>query len=264
MKKVIIQFISFLLLFFGMWWGLSFIDWRGVLKVEETSQNIEKELGSFVWESIEQSTTIVDKDEIKLPIDSILQTLCNRNEIDTTTIKLYIIKEKEVNAFALPDGYLILHTGLIEAVDSPEELCGVMAHELAHIKLGHYMDKLIKEVGMATLAGIVSGNKNLSQIVHLLSSTAFSRKAEKEADIQAIRYLLKAGVEAEALASFMSKISTENTKEDAEYWEWFSTHPNAASRATYIIEEAKKLKSADFKQTPLLHPATWEKMKAVL
>ncbi len=70
------------------------------------------------------------------------------NDIDRDKIKVHLLFKDEVNAFALPDGHLVIFSGLILESENPEELSGVLAHELAHIELNHVMTKLMREVGL--------------------------------------------------------------------------------------------------------------------
>ncbi len=264
MKKVISQSIIFCVVFFGLWGGLAQVNWRGLFRVEEKSQSIEKELGQLLWESIKDTQQEVTDKEVVAPVDSILTKLCQSNEIERKKIKLHIVEDGNVNAFALPDGYMVINSALIEQANSPEELCGVMAHELAHIELRHSMNKLVKELGLATLIGFMSGNGNIAQVVHHLSSTAFSRQTEEEADLKAIEYLTHAQVSAEPLATFMYKMSERENKELSQYTQWFSTHPQSEERAKYIIEHSAKWQGKKFKPTPLLHASTWQTVQEQL
>lgn len=89
-----------------------------------------------------------------------------------------------MNAFSLPDGHLIVFSGLILNSDSPEELAGVVGHELAHIELNHVMKKLVKEVGLSTLISLITGNSGsdmIKETAKTLSLTAFDRNLEKDA-----------------------------------------------------------------------------------
>ncbi|MCX8473257.1 MAG: M48 family metalloprotease, partial [Sediminibacterium sp.] len=81
-------------------------------------------------------------------IDSIVTHICKSNKIDRETIIVHVLNKDEINAFALPNGHLIIYSGLIHNSDNQEELTGVISHEIAHIELNHVMKKLVKEIGL--------------------------------------------------------------------------------------------------------------------
>ncbi|MDZ7607365.1 MAG: M48 family metallopeptidase [Cyclobacteriaceae bacterium] len=135
--------------------------------------------------------------------------MCDKNDIDRDKIKVHLLFKDEVNAFALPDGHLVIFSGLILESENPEELSGVIAHELAHIKLNHVMTKLMREVGLSVLLSMASGGGGdmLRETAKMLSSTAFDRALEKEADIKAVDYLIEANISPEPFATFLLPLS---------------------------------------------------------
>lgn len=94
----------------------------------------------------------------------------------------------------------------------------------------------------------------------MLSSSAFDRNLEKEADIKAVDYMLNANVNPEPFADFLYKLS-ETEHESTKYLTWISTHPDSKERAEYIIEYSKA-KGTEFK--PILTNETWGKLKITL
>jgi len=160
MLKPILQFGAIAALFFLVWFGLDRIDWMTIFQVEKTTKNIEEKLGDLYWDILKKvNDEITDKDVVA-PIDSLLTRICERNDIDREKIKLHLVDKDEVNAFALPDYHMVVYTGLIEDCENEAELCGIIAHELAHLEKGHIMQKLVKEVGLAVLISMTSGNGN--------------------------------------------------------------------------------------------------------
>lgn len=101
----------------------------------------------------------LESDTVLAPLDSLLSHLCEANDIERDKIKLHVVQSNEVNAFAFPDNHLVVFTSLIAKCENQEELCGVMAHEIAHMQKGHIMKKLVKEVGLSALVGMASGDK---------------------------------------------------------------------------------------------------------
>lgn len=195
------------------------------------------------------------------PLDSIITRICKSNNIERTKIKVHVIKNDEINAFALPSGFLIIYSGLISNANNPEELAGVISHEIAHIELNHVMKKLVKEIGLSALITIATGRNSadgIKEIARILSSTAFDRNLEKEADLKAADYLINSQINPQPFADFLYLLA--GTEHEAlKYLSWVSTHPDLKKRAEYIVEYGKD-KSSEYKT--LLSKKTWAKLKA--
>ena len=168
-----------------------------------------------------------------------------------------------MNAFALPGRRLVIHSGLIRNAQGPDEVAGVLAHELAHSELGHIRQKLIKEAGLTLLMAWISGNLGFeNNVIHemarVLSSTAFDRKYESEADRCAVEYLKKAGVNPNGLAKFMDRLA-KNESAGPIPMEWLSTHPASAKRAQYIRQSAGLSDSTQYQIS--LEPESWKALQ---
>ena len=263
MKKIIIQGTITILLFFGSWYTIKQIDWVKIFKVEKVAGKTAQKLGDFLWKTIKNSEEENKQKHVVKSIERIVNHICKSNNIDPEKIKTHVLHKQEINAFALPNGHLIVHSGLILNSDNQEELIGVICHEIAHIELNHVMKKLVKEIGLSVLISMTtggSGSEIIKETAKMLSSSAFDRSLEKEADIKAVDYLVSAKVNPEPFANFLYKLSN---KEHAatEYLKWISTHPDSRERAEYIIEYSKN-KSTDYE--PILSIETWEKLKIEL
>lgn len=261
--KILLQGTASVALFFTCWFGLSQINWEGILKVEKQGSNTEAKLGDLLWELFQKAD-----DEIKTPIvvksvDSLVTKICTANKIERKSIKIHILEKDEINAFALPNGHLIVYSGLILNAENQEELTGVLSHELAHIQLNHVMKKLIREVGLSVLISMTTGNGGteiLKEVAKKLSSTAFDRNLEKEADLTAVDYMLQAKIDPEPFANFLYKLS-DNENEATSLLTWISTHPDSKERAEYIIESLKDRKGS---YQEVIQKSTWAHLKSAL
>lgn len=259
MKKIIIQGAITILLFFGIWYALKQIDWVTVFKVQKTTDKTEQKLGELFLEVFTQTEEENKNTHVVNSIDSIVTHICKSNKIDREKIKVHVLNKDEINAFALPNGHLIIYSGLIYNSDNQEELTGVICHEIAHIELNHVMKKLVKEIGLSVLISMTTGNGGaeiIKEAAKMLSSSAFDRNLEKEADIKAVDYLTAANVNPEPFANFLYKLS-DKEHEAAKYLRWFNTHPESKERAEYIIAYSKD-KLTDYK--PILSNETWERL----
>ena len=238
MSKVTSQGLIIVCLFLVTWQLLKQIDWMDVIGVEALTEKTEEKLGELYWDLFKTEGRESTDEALHRRIDSLIEKICFHNQINKTKIKLHILEKDEVNAFVLPDGHLILFTGLIDFVENEDELSGVLAHEIAHMELSHVSQKLIKEVGLSTLISITTGGAGteiIKETAFLLSSTAFDRSMEKEADLQAVTYMMNAGMSVESFADLLSRMGKEDHQTASRYLSWISTHPDPNDRAAYIL-----------------------------
>lgn len=260
MKKLLIQGFITILLFFCVWLGLSQIDLRGFFKVQEKADNTEEKLGEYFLEVYKQTEEENTNSTVIHAVDSIVNYICEANDIDRSEIKLHVFNTSEINAFALPDGHLLVYSGLILNAGNPEALAGVISHEIAHIELNHVMKKLIKEIGLSILISMATGNNTtdaIGETAQMLSSTAFDRSFETDADIRAVDYMIKADVDPEPFANFLYTLD-DGGSDILENLSWLSTHPASKERAKYIVDYIKD-ESKDYKS--VLSLDTWNKLQ---
>jgi len=263
MRKTIIQGLITIMLFFSTWFVLTQIDWVSVFRVQKVTEKTEEKLGELFWEIFQKSEKEDKNPFVVNSVDSIVTKICSANKIDRKFIKVHILDKEDINAFALPNGHLIVYSGLIINSDNQEELSGVISHEIAHIQLNHVMKKLVKEIGLSVLISMTTGkggSEIIKETAKMLSSSAFDRGLEKEADIKAVDYLINARVNPEPFANFLYKLS-DMENETTKYLTWISTHPDSKERAKNIIEYSRD-KKVTFEA--ILTNDTWDKLKEKL
>lgn len=259
-QKIVFQFVVLVAIFFGLWFGLSQINYVDRAQIEKFSKDNEKKLGELILNTIKRTDKVVDNDSAKSIIDSIGRRICESSKIPYDSIKIHIIKNEEVNAFALPDNNMIIYTGLIDYAKNAEEVAGVMAHEIGHMQNKHVMKKLVKEIGFAmlfTIAGGDAGYEIMRETARVLSSTAFDRSQEAEADTYAVELMAKANIDPEHMANFLFRLAKDHDM--PEELVWVSTHPESKERAAEII--AKK-KAYTFESKPVLK-TSWKEVKDI-
>ncbi|MFZ9300841.1 MAG: M48 family metallopeptidase [Chitinophagaceae bacterium] len=261
MKKLLLLLFIVVGILAGIGFIVSSVDWIKLFKLEKFTQKTEQQLGDLLWESYSKGEKESNDPIVLKAVDSLVTSVCMANKIDRKNIKLHIFEKSDVNAFAFPGGRLAVYTGLIRESKNQNELIGVVSHELAHIQLRHVMKKLIKEIGLSVLISIATGTGDvavISDIVKTLTSTAFDRSLEKQADIKAIDYMVNASIDPLPLADFMQRLADEQQMPGSEYLSWMSTHPESAERAAYIREYAGS-KVQEKKKT--IADATWVAVK---
>ena len=259
MKKLIFKFLVLVGIIIITWFSFTQFNWRELLKVETIKSESKQKVGDLVWESVTNIETEISDKASKKYIDTLVEKICYSNHIDPNRIKVHIIQKSEENAFALPDDHLVIYSQLITSCQSEEELAGVLAHEIAHMQLNHVMKKLGKEIGLSVILATTTGNNPviIQKIAHLLSSTAYDRKLETEADLKGVEYLINAQINPKGLAAFLMKLSKHEKNIISEI-DVISTHPDSKSRASKILKIANKTKQ---KYHPVLQNSSWKQLQ---
>jgi len=152
--------------------------------------------------------------------------------------RVRVLDLKPVNAFALPGGYVFILRGLLEDAESPNEVAGVLAHEMGHVIRRHGTEALIRQVGLLIVFSAMFGEagQGMADLGAVLAGLAYSRDAELEADRTAVTLLQDAGLEVAGLASFFRRLESENGDLPGAL-SLLSTHPPSGERAA-LVEQA--------------------------
>jgi predicted Zn-dependent protease len=244
--------------FVALFFWLRSIDWVGMFDLEKHTRDTEEKLGDLFWEHLGDEGDQITDTLTVAAMDSLVSRLCDANGLPRDHVKVHVFRADVVNAFAMPGGHLVVNSALIEDCKSPEQLCGVLAHEMAHIELRHVMKKLVREVGMSVLVNITTGGGDggqIGEVVGALSSKAFDRDMEREADMKAVDYLTNASIDPHPFADFLYLTGN---GESEEAFEWLSTHPSSKERMEYVLAEIGK---RQFEVKPVISVSTWEELK---
>jgi Zn-dependent protease with chaperone function len=144
--------------------------------------------------------------------------------------KWYVAEDPAINAFAIPGGYVVVNTGLIQAADSAEEVAGVLAHEVQHVELRHTLKNMVHTLGLRAALDLTLGDVSgtaLGDIAATLGELKFSRDLESEADRHGLEALKRAGIAPQGMVSFFDKLSKQDGAAPPEL---LSTHPAGAER----------------------------------
>lgn len=164
-----------------------------------------------------------------------------------------VVNAADINAFALPGGYMYVHRGLIEAARNENELAAVIAHEMAHVAERHGTEQATKAYGAQAGLGILGqflGGKDgrigiAEQVIGSLGINAlfmkFSRGAEEEADRVGLQMLARAGYDPMAMASFFELLAAQRQRNPGAVEQFFSSHPAPANRAAKARSAAQSL-----------------------
>lgn len=201
--------------------------------------SLEKEiaLGRDFAASVEASSKLVEDSIITEYVNRLGQNLV-RNSDTKVPFTIKVIDSDEINAYALPGGFMYVNSGLILAAEDEAELAGVMAHEIAHVAARHATRQLTRSQ-MFSLASIplifVGGGvgfavQQAAGLAVPLSMMKFSRSFEAEADYLGVEYLFKTGYDPEALISFFERIQVQEKQKPGFVSKAFAGHPQTSDR----------------------------------
>lgn len=204
----------------------------------------EVALGRQLAAEVDRSAKLVTDPIITEYVNRIAQNLVLHSDAKVPfTIK--VIDANEVNAFALPGGFLYVNRGLLEAADNEAEVAGVMAHEIAHVTARHGIEQASKgqllqwgSLPLIFLGGL--GGFIIQQVAGIalpLTFLKFSRGAEKEADRLGAQYMWASGYDPNSLITFFEKLQAREKNKPGTLEKIFSTHPMTGDR----IEEVREL-----------------------
>lgn len=235
----------------GSWWEKVFGG------VENSS---EKTMGAQGHEALKKSPGFYNNAADLNRVAAIARPLCKVVDRKDLTYRFTILNTDEVNAFALPGGYVYVTRGLLKTVKNNDELAAVMAHELAHINKKHGI-RQAEKAGLMTALVLAMGLKDETQkyqkvaaIAAFFSNMKFSRDDEYEADKIAVQYSQKAGFNPYGMGAFLERINKDNAL--TKVTKYFSTHPPTVERIKRANAEAKKVSGKAPPVTTSSAPAT--------
>ena len=205
--------------------------------------SVEREvaLGRQLAAEYDRRSKLVD-DPITLEfVNRVAQNLVLNSDAKVPfTIK--VVDANDVNAFALPGGFLYVNRGLIEAAENEAELAGVLAHEIGHVAARHGMEQASKGelMNYASIPLIFLGGwagmiiQNVAGLAVPLTFLKFSRGAEKEADRLGAQYLWAAGYDPRAMVSFFEKLQANEKKKPGTLAKIFMSHPMNSERSVEV------------------------------
>jgi predicted Zn-dependent protease len=160
--------------------------------------------------------------------------------------RVKLVDASDINAFALPGGFLYVNRGLVESVRSEGELAGVLAHEIAHVAMRHGTRQATKgtaaQAGLSVLQRILGRNDNeTGKIVGVVGGIGlnaaflkFGRDDEREADRVGAEIMARAGYDPEDMARFFDLLAAQRRSNPGKVERFFSSHPSPGDRAAVI------------------------------
>ncbi len=213
------------------------------------SAKSEIAMGRQYASAIDKSAQWITDPVVDGYVGRIGQSLVKNSDCKTPfTIK--VIDSDQINAMALPGGFLYINSGLILAADEEAELAGVMAHEIAHVCAHHATRQMTRmhwtQIGMAPIVMLPSDWAGLgiyegAQWAIPITLLQFSRDFEAQADYLGVQYMYRAGYDPQAYIAFFEKIQAQQKHRPGLVSRAFSDHPQTPDRILRSQEEIARI-----------------------
>jgi len=222
------------------------------------SQQREVELGADYSAQIAKELPMVRDAQVVQYISSLGETLAKATDSRGLSWHFQVVDSKEVNAFAVPGGWVYVNRGLIERAENMSELAGVLGHEIAHVTRRHSVQQMQQaqgaNAGVTVLCTLtkVCDNGAASAAINVGGTALFakfSRSDEQEADEEGVRTTLKAGISPTGIPDMFRILLKERQSNPGALDAFFATHPLEESRisatealiATYSANQLRNL-----------------------
>ena len=209
----------------------------------------EQEFGDKVIAELRETETFVQDPVMETNLVRAVAPLLSAVPTNALGFKLYLMKEDLPNAFALPGGHIVVTTSLMELADRPEEIAGVIAHEVAHVNKRHVFRKMISSAGPYLLCRLFMRDNSgplgmLAGGSQLLVCQSFSQEYETEADDVGWQYMVAAHIDPRGLPDMLGRLQAKYDSLHLGHLvpQAFSSHPATAKRIRRLDAMWAKLK----------------------
>jgi predicted Zn-dependent protease len=214
--------------------------------------SLEKELalGKQLSEEVSRQVKLVDDPLITEPVNRLGQNLARNSDANVPFTFQVIDGPTDVNAFALPGGYIFVYTGLIKMADEEDELAGALAHEIAHVAARHLTCRASKQelmsYGSLPLGILLPGwggyaARQAAGMGRALASQSFSRRDESDADYLGVQYMYAAGYDPNGAISIFEKLEALEKEKPGAFSKLLATHPMDSDRIAATQKEIERI-----------------------
>jgi predicted Zn-dependent protease len=221
------------------------------------SQQQEVELGTNYAAQVEQQLPIVNDPEVNRYINVLGDSLARLADARDLDWRFRVVDSKEVNAFAIPGGFIYINRGLIERTQNMSQVAGVLGHEIAHVTERHSVQQMQKAQGAnlgVTLACVltrVCDGQLASTAINLAGGAVFakfSRSDEAEADTEGVKNVVRAGIHPDGIPEMFEILLAERERNPSGLEAWFATHPGEQDRIDATRAQIKTIDPAILRQ----------------
>lgn len=250
-RRAFVGVFTAILVLLGGCWGLWLLK-DPVISVVANFIPIswEERAGGVIFSSIRADHKIIDDVELTADLEKLFEPLVRVTAKSGYKFKFYIAEDDALNAFAMPGGYIVVHSGVLLQAERLEEVLGVLAHELSHVTEKHVTKQVVSVFGMYVVFDFLLGNffgtfAAISEGAPLLLRLGFSRSHEREADERGLAYLREANIDPAGMVIFFERVMKEHESNEListleKSLNFLSTHPATEDRITFMKELIKR------------------------
>lgn len=193
----------------------------------------EIEIGRKYGAQLEKQYGLVNDPELQARVARIGARIAAVSDRRDIAYSVKVLNDKEVNALALPGGYIYLFKGLVDYMPTDDELAGIIGHETGHVAKRHTVRQMEKSLGMSIIFGLIFGDRGvfLQNLAYNAIMAGYSREDEREADQLGFRYSLAAGFNPYSMLMGLQRL---NELERKGSYGLFSTHPEPEVRVGLV------------------------------
>lgn len=236
----------------------------GAASSADLSPALERELGEAIMAQGRRDPTYINDPEVTQYLTTLGRKLAAYAPGSVPEVEMFAVRDPQINAFAMPGGFIGVHSGLIVQSTSEAELASVLAHEIGHVVQRHIARGMTQQnqsgvvmmasLAAALLAALAGGGGNLAvgmatfgQAAAINQQLGFSRDAEREADRAGFSMLTKAGYDPEGMVRMFSRLmSASRLNEGTGGGAWASTHPLSIERMSDVQNRIRNLPAERF------------------
>lgn len=221
----------------------------------------EKKLGEYAVAALTRDKPVCKNADGVKALDKLVRILTTSLE-NQPQMTAEVIQEKQVNAFAAPGGRIVIFSKLIDSAENPDELAGVIAHEMGHVIKRHPTQTLVRAVGLDLVITMVFGGAGNTSTTASLANEIFqmkyNRNFEREADQVATEILYNSGIDNRGFVNFFVRLQSDGKGVRAKIFSYISSHPDTSERIQ-SVQKAKSRRNAE----PSLTNKEWQALKDI-
>jgi predicted Zn-dependent protease len=214
----------------------------GCASAASISPQEEAQLGAQYSSQVNQELPIVRDAAVNNYINQLGRSIASRVD-PRLQYTFYVVDAPEVNAFAIPGGYIYVNRGLIQRAATMSELAGVLGHEIGHVVERHGLEQMARMQNTSlgvNLAYVLLGRQpsGLEQVAVQGGASAFfashSRADENQADEVGVQYMIQSGIDPNGMVTMFNRLIEEQQRSPSAVEQWFSTHPLTQDRVDHV------------------------------
>jgi predicted Zn-dependent protease len=215
------------------------------------SESDERAIGSANAAQVDSELPIVHDTAVDRFVTELGRSMASRTSRADLDWRFAVVNSSDVNAFALPGGFIYVNRGAIEQADRLDEIAGIMGHEIGHVVRRHSVKQIqgqerrtVELVLLCTLTRVCHtiGGRVAVRVGSDALSASYSQHDEAEADSEGVVNTLRAGIDPEGLPSFFEKLFEQRKRDPSAVEAFFSTHPSDESRVAATRKQIAGLK----------------------